>query len=81
MVSEGLRSAAVACVGRLYLAVGRVCREAAQGVQALGCRSAAGKRSEKVHFLKEWTSQRMGEKLNGSSIREKYQSKGIGFCL
>lgn len=43
LVSEGLRSAAVSYVGRLCLAVRRVCRGAAQGVQALECRGAAGK--------------------------------------
>lgn len=35
LVSGGLRRAAVAYVGKLYLAVRRVCIGAAQGVQAL----------------------------------------------
>lgn len=56
----GLRRAAVACVGRLCLAVWRVCRGAAQGVQALECRGAAGKSP----CMEEWKSQRMGGKLN-----------------
>lgn len=70
-MSGGLRRAAVAYVGRLYLAIRRVCRGAAQGMQALECRGAAGKSP----CLEGWKSQRMGEQLNGSGIREKYQDK------
>lgn len=71
MGEGGLRRAALAYVGRLYWLSRRVCRGAAQGVQALECRGAAGKSC----CIEEWKSQRMGRKLNGSGIREKYQSK------
>lgn len=54
MVSGGLRRTAVAFVGRLHLNVGRVCRGAAQGVQALEFWGSAGKSL----CLKEQKSQR-----------------------